>query len=194
VAWRDKVSKRIYVVPDDGTQTPLAVSLPGQLARTPALAQLDENLGVVAWLTRAGSFRHQVWLAVTDGRTVSAPRFVMDGIFDEDVLIATGDGKGRVLLAVEDRSQGAKELKIMLVAPLVEQNGGLALYPQGNELLLNWTADDIFPAQRNTVETSFNLREWFPLSAGEAFSGRLPWAVGRQGSSRYFRLKPFGIP
>lgn len=63
---------------------------------------------------------------------------LMEGWFDKETLAVSGDGYGRIAIAVRDQSSTSTGLKILLVAPLVSQQGGLSISPAGAGVEVSW--------------------------------------------------------
>ncbi|MDB6069177.1 MAG: hypothetical protein JWL81_348 [Verrucomicrobiales bacterium] len=188
-----------------------APSLGAGRSREPALANLTPGATAAFWLKHQTGNRPSdaVWMSTTTGSTppnFAAPVRILSGIFDRDTLVAKGDGKGRVLLAVKSRAPGDEGLKIFLLAPGVNGLPTLTLLPattnpaaaaaNGPALpgpVLGWKANVLFPASAATVQASPDLQNWSPAAgnltgdATEAIFLTPPPAGG--GGTGFFRLK-----
>lgn len=197
VAWRDKASGRMYVHREGGYPTlPTSeVSPPGQRILEPRLASLSYDRAAAFWIeTQIHSQR--LWMAVVSQQEVSSPALVMEGWFDDDTLAVSGDGAGRIAIAVRDQSTNSKGLKVLMIAPLVSQQGGLSISRAGTDVDVSWESDGaLFPFAASTVEASTDLMHWLPLSGGPPFyqapnRAVLRFPIGDAASQRYFRLRP----
>lgn len=193
ITWRDTRTDRIYLHRQHLVSPLAVVSPPEHEARQPGLAALSATQFAVFWINDA-PYPREVWVAVayTSG-PVSAPVLVAVGNFDKDTLSVSGDGQGRVALALQEGGV----LRTLLVAPLTAQQGGLALVRAAGGEEVSWTAGSaLFPHAGETVEASYDLRKWTPLSglmpvlAGPG-SGRCVLTVPSQAGvrTRYFRLR-----
>lgn len=98
-------------------------------------------------------------MAVSDWLGVSEPRLLAEGYLDQETLAASGDGQGRVAVAVTDLGpQGG--VRLFVVAPDISRSGGLEIMPATGGVHLSWDVSSVFPGRQNILETSTGLSQW----------------------------------
>jgi hypothetical protein len=194
VAWRDKITHRIFVSHlTDVLKGATPVSPAGRNAREPALANLSPGVTAVFWLEERISWV-EIWMVTLSDGGVSEPSMVTKGDFDRDTLVASGDGQCRVVLGMLDISLETPGLKLLLVAPQIQQNGGLAISAVGGGLELSWDTSVLFPNDASLVESSMDLSHWDRPGTGSTptqMSGRTRLQLPLPAStlSQFFRLE-----
>jgi hypothetical protein len=135
-----------------------------------------------------------VWMATVDASGVSRAVPVLNGDFDPDTLVASGDSAGRIALAVVAVGFESPGVKVILLAPLVPANGGLTIAPGASTTTLSWQVSTVFPSSLATLETSCDLRQWQPAppaTGPELTPGRTAWTfpILPGEPQRFFRLR-----
>jgi hypothetical protein len=173
MAWRDRVTKRIYFGVIHGGASAVAVSPAGSTAREPAVAALPAGRRLICWLEERPFGLTRVWMAVAAWPGVSEPRLLAEGYFDQETLAASGDGQGRVAVAVTDFGPGGGA-RVFIVAPDVSRSGGLDIAPGPGGVHVSWDVSSVFPGRQDILESSTDLTHWQPLPAlpPAAASGR----------------------
>jgi hypothetical protein len=85
-------------------------------------------------------------------------------------------------------------LKLLLVAPQIQQNGGLVISAVGGGLELSWDTSVLFPNDASLVESSMDLSHWDRPGTGSTptqMSGRtrLQLPLPASALSQFFRLE-----
>lgn len=207
VTWRDKRSGRIQINQgqvlgglNPAEAVPVSAPALGADSREPWLAVVSPSLAAAFWLEPAGGGRMRVMVCLLNvSGGISPPAKVAEGIFDPDLLVASGDGQGRVAVGVCDIESIAVGLRIFMVAPAVSRQGGLQLELADGAPQVSWDASPVFPGLAETVETSSDLLDWKPVAGNSNpavtsdSSGRstlsLPAAAAGADPRRYYRLR-----
>ncbi|MDB6133532.1 MAG: hypothetical protein JWM59_1775 [Verrucomicrobiales bacterium] len=198
-AWRDKKTGQIFASSSSsGFSKITLVSGPDyENARQPALARLSADCAAIFWL---GDEATKVRMATLDVEGNASPSvLVLQGYFDKDTLSASGDGMGKVAFSVIDKGADFPSLKVYAAVPFISRNGGLAITATDTQMRLSWEHNDFFPASSSTVETSTNLSEWEPLTAGFYSSLTesryfLNFSKPTGEHNRFYRLRPVIFP
>jgi hypothetical protein len=192
VVWRDKTTRRLYLRRfGAGVSAPLLVWF-GNSAREPAIAVLGVGVSAIFWLE--DSMPRRLWMAITDSSGVGSAKMVAEGYFDRDTLVASGDGQGRVGLAVFDESAGSAGVKTFILAPLTPAQPNLNIRSGAEGMVLSWEASAVFPANSGIVETSTDLLHWTKAPAGQLMHPRPAYAPTVSGPRAWFRLRAVLAP
>ncbi len=161
--------------------------------REPGVAALDavSERYAIAWLqSTANILVYELLLATWNRGTMSPPEVIASGFFDNNTLSVSGDGQGRVALAVVDSFTGRP--RIFVVAPGVAADGGLQVVASAAGLQVGWDMSSVFSADAAGLEVSSDLESWArPFTTGQTVGNRrtvtVPPAAGTP--ARFFRVR-----